>query len=125
MSWLPLLSAYGLLPPDRAARPRRVALRPRGVPAAEAPQTGRVLAAIRSAAGRGRPPLCGAPLPAAAGRLCSPVHVTRAAEAAHLSCAPDAPLMHGLSAAAPPGHGRPALGRPFDPRVAQSAGGSG
>ena len=36
-----------------------------------------------------------------------------------------APLTHGRAAAAPPGHGRPALGRSLDPRVAQSPGGSG
>src|SRR4029453_9168076 len=125
MSGLALLSAYGPLPPDRTAGTRRTALRPRGVATAEAPQTGIVRGAIRSAAGGGRPPLYRAPLPAAAGRLCSPVHVTRAAEAAHLSCAPDAPLTHGLAAAAPPGPGRPALGRSLDPRVAQSPGGSG
>src|SRR5215510_11737468 len=125
MSGLALLSAYGSLPPDRTAGTRRATLRPRGVSAAETPQTGRVLAAIRSAAGRGRPPPGRAPLPAAAGRLCSPVHVTRPAEAAHLSCTPDAPLTHGRAAAAPHGPGRPALGRSLDPRVAQSPGRSG
>src|SRR4029453_3063973 len=75
-SGLALLSAYGPLPPDRAAGTRRATLRPRGVAAAETPQTGRVLAVIRCAAGRGRSPLCCAPLLAAAGCLCSPVHVT-------------------------------------------------
>ena len=37
-------------------------------------QTGRVRAAIRAAAGRGRPPLGRAPLPAAVGRLCARDH---------------------------------------------------
>src|SRR5215510_8739032 len=120
MSGLALLPAYGPLPPDRAAGTRRAALRPRGVSVTEAPQTGRVLAAIRSAAGRGRPPLGRAPLPAAVGRLCTRVHVRRAAEAAHPACAPEAPLVHGRAAAAPPGHGRPAPVPLLDARVAQS-----
>src|SRR5262249_57472317 len=41
MSGLALLSAYGPLPPDRAAGTRRAALRPRAVASAEAPQTSR------------------------------------------------------------------------------------
>ena len=63
-----LLSAHGPVSPDRAAGAGGAALRPRGVPAAEAQQTGGVRGAVWPAAGRGRAPLCRAPLPAAACR---------------------------------------------------------
>ena len=66
-----LSPAHGLVSDDRPAGAGGAALRAGGIPAAEAQQTGGLRGAVWPAAGGGRAPLCGPPLPAAA-RLCAP-----------------------------------------------------
>ena len=61
-----------LYPHDRSAGAGGAALRPGGVPAAEAQQTGGVPGAVWPATGGGGAPLCRPPLPAAAGATMPP-----------------------------------------------------
>src|SRR4030095_17066344 len=75
-----------------------------------------------SAAGRGRAAPGLSPLYTADGRLCAPVCVARAAEAANPARPPDDPLAHRLPAAGALCHRRPALGRSNDAGISQSPG---
>ena len=111
-----------LYPMDRSAGAGGAALRARGVPAAEAPQTGGLLGAVWPAAGRDGAPLCCPPLPAAASGLCAPDRVARAAEAADAARPPDDPAAHRRAAAGALCDGRPALGRSVHAGVPQPPG---
>src|SRR6266581_1899671 len=77
-----LSPAYRLVPHDRSAGAGGTALRPRGISSAEAQEIGGTAGAAWPALGGGRAPPGRAPLPPAAGGLCSPDGVARAAEAA-------------------------------------------
>ena len=68
-----------------------LALRAGGVAPAEAGQTGGLPGAVWPAPGGGGAPLCRPALPAAAGGLCAPDGVSRAAEAADPACPADDP----------------------------------
>src|SRR2546425_6674849 len=106
-----VLPEHGAVSHDRSPAAGGAALRPRGVPAAEARQAGGLLGAVWPVTGGGRAALCRPPLPAAARRLCAPDRVTRAAEAADPAGPPDDPVAHRRPAAGALCDGRPALGR--------------
>src|SRR5262245_47477734 len=106
-----LLPAYGVVSHDRPAGAGGAPLRAGGVPRPEAPQAGRLLGAVRPAAGGDSTALCRPALPAAGRRLCPPGPVARAAEAEDPAWPPDDPATDRRPAAGALRHGRPALGR--------------
>src|SRR5262252_2155325 len=77
-----LLPKYRLVSHHRPAGASGPALRAGGVSAAEVPQTGGLLGAVRPAAGGDRASLCGPALAPVAGGLCAPDRVAGATEAA-------------------------------------------
>src|SRR5262245_24976990 len=119
-----LLPKHRLVSADRPAGAGGTALRAGGVPAAKATETGGVCRAVWSTTGRGRPPLCRPPLPAAAGGLCPRDDGARAAEAADTARPADHPAAKGGAAAIVVCHGRPALGRSHHAGTARPPGGS-
>src|SRR5437660_5283600 len=124
MPGMALLSAYRPLPPHRAVGSASAARGARGDRCAEGTAPGRVLGTAWSVASGDRTPVCASPVPPVACHLCPRASIARAAAAADLVRAPGTPAAPGCRAAAPPGHGRPALGRSLHAGVAQSPGGS-
>ena len=108
---LALPSAERLVSMDRPVGAGRPALRARGFPAAEAPQTGGAPGPVWLAPGGGRAAVCHPPLPAAARGVCPLDGRTRTAETADPAHPPDHPAAHCRPAARALRHGRPPLGR--------------
>src|SRR5215831_18245363 len=124
MPGIALLSAYRPLSPHRAGGPASAARGARGDRRAAGAAPGGVLGTAGPVTGRDCAAVRAPPVPPSACDLCPGAEIARAAAAAHLARAPGAPAAPGGRAAAPPGHGRPALGRPLHAGVAQSPGGS-
>src|SRR4029453_3783771 len=124
MPGIALLSAYCPLPPHRAVGPASAARGARGDRRAEGAAPGGILGTACPATGRDRAAVCSPPVPPGACDLYPCAGIARAAAAANLARAPGAPAAPGGRAAAPPDHGRPALGRSLHTGVAQPAGGS-
>src|SRR5262249_869330 len=125
MPGIALLSAYCPLSPHRAGGPASAARGARGDRRAAGAAPGGVLGTAGPGASGDRATVCAPPVPPPACDLCPGAGIARAAAATDLACAPGAPAAPGGRAAAPPGHGRPALGRSLHAGVAQPAGGSG
>src|SRR5436309_14237903 len=117
-----VLPAHCLVSHDRTAGARGTPLRPQGVPAAEAAQTGGIRGAVWPAVGRGRAAPGLSPLDTTDGRLCSPGRVARAAEAANPARSPDDPATPGSAAAGALCYGRLALGRSDHAGISQPPG---
>src|SRR5262245_38603722 len=103
VSMFAVLPEYSVVSTDWPAGAGGPGLCARGVPHAEAAQTGRLPGAVWPAAGRGRAPVRCPPLPAAACRLSTLQHLARAAEAADPPSPADDRAAHRRAAA-------PALG---------------
>src|SRR5262249_22551199 len=95
---------------DRSVRARGAAFRPARDPAAETHQARRACGAVWPATGRDRTPPGEPPVSAAASGLCSPEHVTGAAEAADHARPADHPAAHRGPATRALCDGRPTLG---------------
>src|SRR5215510_4249972 len=110
MPGIALLSAYRPLSPHRTAGPASAARGARGNLRAEGAAPGGVPGTAWPVASGDRAAVCSPPVPPVVCHLCPPAGITRAAAAADLARAPGTPAAPGGRAAAPPGHGRPALG---------------
>jgi class 3 adenylate cyclase len=113
MPGITLLSAYRPVSSHRAVGTASAAPGARGDRRTEGAATGGVLGTAWPATSRDRAAVCSPPVPPVACHLCPCASVARAAAAADLARAPGAPAASCGRAAAPPGHGRPALGRSF------------
>src|SRR5262252_5226888 len=111
-----------LVSAHRSAGAGGTALRPGGVPPAEAQQTGGTSSPVWLPARGGRAPACCLALHTADGRLYSLNHVARAAKAEDPASPPDDAATHCGPAARALCDGRPALGRSVHARVPQPPG---
>src|SRR5215831_16970811 len=125
MPGVALLSAHRPLPPHRAVGPASAARGARGDRRAQGACPGGVLGTAWAVTRGDHAAVCAPPVPPIACHLCPGAGIARAAAAADLARAPGASVTPGCRAAAPPGHGRPALGRSLHACVAQSPGRSG
>src|SRR5262249_53821503 len=111
MPGIALLPAYRPLSSHRAIGPASAAPGTRGDRRAEGACPGGVLGTVWPIITRARAAVCSPPVPPVACHLCPCAGIARAAAAADFACAPGVFAAPGRRAAAPPGHGRPALGR--------------